>query len=54
LAGRKNFFATPYGRGQWISVWADTPLDWDVIADLVRRSYRLVALKRMIAAMPTS
>ena len=28
LAGRKNFFVTPYGRGLWVSVWADVPADW--------------------------
>ena len=50
LLRRKLFFATPYGRGLWISVWADVPLDWRVIADLLQRSYRVVALKRMVAA----
>jgi predicted DNA-binding protein (MmcQ/YjbR family) len=51
LTGRRHFFTTPYGRGLWISVWADVPLDWRVIAGLLERSYRLVALKRMIAAL---
>jgi len=41
---------TPYGRGQWVSLWADHALDWKAVADLVDRSYRVVALKRMIAA----
>ena len=50
LIGRKNFFATPYGRGLWVSVWADTPIDWRIIDGLLRRSYRGVALKRMLAA----
>ena len=44
-----RFFATPYGRGQWVSVWADLPLDWRLITDLLQRSYRSVALKRMIS-----
>lgn len=51
LLHRQQFFTTPYGRGQWVSVWADAPLDWPFVADLLRRSYRVVALKRMIAAL---
>ena len=51
LARRKQFFATPYGRGLWISMWADVPLAWPLVHDLVLRSYRLVALKRMIARL---
>jgi len=54
LHRRKQFFLTPYGRGQWVSMWADTPVDWHVVADLLRRSYRVVALKRMIAALEHS
>jgi predicted DNA-binding protein (MmcQ/YjbR family) len=51
LTRRKQFFATPYGRGLWISIWSDTRLDWRLISSLVRRGYRVVALKRMIAAL---
>jgi predicted DNA-binding protein (MmcQ/YjbR family) len=51
LMRRKDFFATPYGRGLWISVWADVPPDWRAIGDLLDRSYRVVALKRMVAAL---
>ena len=51
LLRRRQFFTTPYGRGQWVSVWADAPLDWDFVADLLQRSYRVVALKRMIAVL---
>jgi predicted DNA-binding protein (MmcQ/YjbR family) len=51
MVGRKQFFATPYGRGLWISTWADTQLDWRLISNLLQRSYRVVALKRMIAAL---
>jgi predicted DNA-binding protein (MmcQ/YjbR family) len=51
LSRRKAFFVTPYGRGLWVSVWADIPLDWRLVRDLVLRSYRLVALKRMVAAL---
>jgi predicted DNA-binding protein (MmcQ/YjbR family) len=51
LMKRAQFFATPYGRGQWVSVWADGTLDWVMVDDLVERAYLTVALKRMIAAM---
>ena len=51
MARNRRFFETPYGRDQWISMWADSELDWPFVRDLVRRSYRLVALKRMIAKM---
>jgi predicted DNA-binding protein (MmcQ/YjbR family) len=51
MVRRKPFFATPYGRGLWISMWADTQLDWRLIGSLLQRSYRVVALKRMIAAL---
>ena len=54
LLRRKQFFNTPYGRGQWVSMWADRALDWDFITDLLRRSYRLVALKRMLSALEAS
>ena len=50
LLRRKQSFSTPYGRGQWVSVWADTGLDWRMVGDLLERSYRVVALQRMITA----
>ena len=51
MVRRKQFFPTPYGRGLWVSIWADTRLDWRLISSLLQRSYRVVALKRMIAAL---
>ena len=51
LSRRQEFFITPYGRGQWVSLWADRRISWNVIRDLVKRSYRSVALKRMICAL---
>jgi predicted DNA-binding protein (MmcQ/YjbR family) len=53
LLRRKHFFPTPYGRSQWVSLWADAPLDWRLVADLLERSYRQVALKRMVTALGT-
>jgi len=46
-----EFFFTPYGRNQWLSVWIDTPVRWRLLAGLADRSYRLVALKRMLAVL---
>jgi predicted DNA-binding protein (MmcQ/YjbR family) len=46
--GMKGFFATPYGKGRWVSLDAGGRLSWKLIATLIDRSYRLVALKRML------
>ena len=51
LVRREQFFVTPYGRGHWVSIWADCRLSWKTVGVLVQRSYRLVALKRMISAL---
>ena len=51
LLQRDGFFTTPYGRGLWVSMWADGPVDWKLVNRLLDRSYRLVALKRMVAAL---
>ena len=51
LLRRKGFFTTPYGRDQWVSLWADGAIEWKAVTELVERSYRVVALKRMIKAL---
>jgi predicted DNA-binding protein (MmcQ/YjbR family) len=51
LLRRRNFFATPYGRGQWVSVRVDRPVNRALVERLLLRSYRRVALKRMLAAL---
>ena len=51
LLGRQEFFVTPYGRGQWVSLWADGRIVWRTVKDLAERSYRVVALKRMLTAL---
>ena len=51
LLKRAPFFVTPYGRGLWVSAWADTALDWPLVGSLVERSYRVVALRRMVQAL---
>jgi len=48
---RKDFFATPYGRGLWASVWVDGAVDWKLVATMIDRSYRLVANKRMLSLL---
>jgi predicted DNA-binding protein (MmcQ/YjbR family) len=54
LLQRKQFFETPYGRGLWASLWADGPIDWPAVQELVERSYRVVAVKRMITVLETN
>jgi len=44
-------FDTPYGRGQWLSIWMDGRLSWTLVRNLLEHSYRRVALKRMISAL---
>jgi predicted DNA-binding protein (MmcQ/YjbR family) len=46
LLHRRHFFVTPYGRGRWVSVWVDGPVNWRLAERLLRRSYRLVAPRR--------
>ncbi|MGE0394960.1 MAG: MmcQ/YjbR family DNA-binding protein [Vicinamibacterales bacterium] len=49
--GRKPFFATPYGRSHWVSIWADSAVSWTTVERLLEQSYRTIALKRMIAVL---
>jgi predicted DNA-binding protein (MmcQ/YjbR family) len=51
LSRRKQFFVTPYGRGKWVSLRADGTVNWKLVAELVDRSYRTIATKRMIDAL---
>jgi predicted DNA-binding protein (MmcQ/YjbR family) len=49
LLSDARFYRTPYGGNRgWISIRLDRRLSWDRIQDLVLKSYRMVALKRMI------
>ena len=47
-------FATPYGRGLWVSVWIDDAIDWRLIARLIEQSYRAVAIKRLVNTLDDS
>jgi predicted DNA-binding protein (MmcQ/YjbR family) len=42
---------TPYGQGRWISLQLATHPKWSMLEALILKSYRLVALKRMLAAL---
>lgn len=48
----ERFFRPPYvgGRG-WLGVWLDVEVDWDEVADLVLAAYRVVAPRRLVAAL---
>ena len=47
-ADSSRFFVPPYvGHKGWIGVRLDGRPDWDEVAAIVRRSYRLVAPKRL-------
>jgi len=52
LLERKTFFATPYGRGLWVSVWVDRPVNERLLDKLTRQAYRLMAGKRLSALLP--
>jgi len=41
-------FVTPYGRGQWVSVWLDGRVNWKIVTALVEHSYREIAGERLI------
>jgi predicted DNA-binding protein (MmcQ/YjbR family) len=45
-----RFFVPPYvGHKGWIGMRLDTDPDWNEVAEVVKRSYRLVAPKRLAA-----
>ena len=47
-----RFFEAPYAaRHGWICLRADSPIDRHEVFGLVQDSYRIVALKRMLAAL---
>ena len=51
LLERKSFFATPYGRGLWASLWVDRAVNEKLVTKLAQQSYRLMAGKRLTALM---
>jgi predicted DNA-binding protein (MmcQ/YjbR family) len=52
LLADERFFEAPYAaRHGWVCLDADGRLNWREVETLLRESYRLVALKRMLAAL---
>ena len=52
-ADPRRFFVPPYvGHKGWVGVRLTGKPDWDEIARIVERSYRLVAPKRLAALSP--
>ena len=52
LVAKEGFFAAPYAaKYGWVCRDAEDELDWKEMQELITESYRLVALKRMIAAL---
>lgn len=46
----KRFFIPPYvGAGGWVGVVLDSKVDWEVVADLLRDGFRLVATRKMLS-----
>jgi predicted DNA-binding protein (MmcQ/YjbR family) len=50
-AGVRGFTRTPYGRDEWISMMADGRVNWRLVRELILKSYKLVALNRMVTAL---
>lgn len=47
-----RFFVPPYlGHKGWVGMWLDRRVNWTEVAELVRRSYRLIAPKKLISRM---
>ncbi len=48
-AAPERFFRPPYvGHKGWIGFWLDAAVDWDEAADVIGRSYRMTAPKRLL------
>ncbi|WP_430398126.1 MmcQ/YjbR family DNA-binding protein [Ferrovibrio sp.] len=47
-ADPQRFFVPPYlGPKGWVGMWIDRKADWAEVAELVRRSYRQVAPRKL-------
>jgi hypothetical protein len=52
-AAPERFFVPPYvGHKGWVGIRLDDGPDWEEVAMLVRRSYRMTAPKRLAALVP--
>lgn len=51
-AAPDRFFVPPYvGHKGWVGLWLDTPLDYEEVAALITRSWRMTAPKRLAATL---
>lgn len=51
-ADPKHFFVPPYvGHHGWVGVRLDTKPNWDFVTDLIERSYRMTAPKKLAARL---
>jgi hypothetical protein len=51
-AAPERFFVPPYvGPSGWVGVWLDAGTDWDELAGLLADGWRLVAPRRLVAAV---
>ena len=51
-AAPDRFFVPPYvGPSGWVGVYLDGDCDWTELADIVREAYRLIAPKKLAAAL---
>jgi predicted DNA-binding protein (MmcQ/YjbR family) len=49
-ADPEQFFVPPYvGRKGWVGMRLDNAPDWDEVAVVVKRSYKLIAPKKLVA-----
>jgi predicted DNA-binding protein (MmcQ/YjbR family) len=47
-ADPRRFFVPPYvGHKGWIGMWLDRDVDWREVAEIVKRSYRMTAPKKL-------
>jgi predicted DNA-binding protein (MmcQ/YjbR family) len=52
LLADERFMEAPYAaRHGWVCLYADGRIDWAEVEKLLLASYRLIALKRMLAAL---
>jgi predicted DNA-binding protein (MmcQ/YjbR family) len=54
MARKRHFFATPYGRGVWVSRWLDVRVDARSLAAFIDRSYRQVAPAKLVRLLDSS
>jgi predicted DNA-binding protein (MmcQ/YjbR family) len=47
-----RFFKPPYlGHKGWVGMWLDHKADWKEVAELVTRSYRLIAPRKLVTRL---